>query len=112
MMNFWETVNSELEYQEKERKELAAYAGFDVSNIGKGIKNGSVPLADTAVKIAEFLNVSVEFLVSGGKRLGDNTTNDLSGDFRKFFHYRKLVNRIDAMPEQTKNAIIELFDKI
>ena len=43
-MNFWETVDSELKYQNKERKDLADAAGFDVSNIGKGIKNGGVPL--------------------------------------------------------------------
>ena len=36
-MNFWETVDSELKYQNKERKDLANAAGFDVSNIGKGI---------------------------------------------------------------------------
>ena len=34
-MNFWETVDSELKYQNKERKDLANAAGFDVSNIGK-----------------------------------------------------------------------------
>ena len=110
-MNFWETVDAELAYQEKERKELAKAAGFDVSNIGKGMKNGSVPLADTAGRIAQYLNVSVEYLVSGGKSIG-NAPDDLQRDFRKFFHYRKLVNKIDAMPERTKAAIVELFEKI
>ena len=89
-MNFWETVDSELEYQNKERKDLAKAAGFDVSNIGKGIKNGGVPLADTAVRIAHFLNVSVEYLVSGGKSIGFDGNDELCGDFQKFFFYRKL----------------------
>ena len=111
-MNFWETVDSELEYQNKERKDLAKAAGFDVSNIGKGIKNGGVPLADTAVRIAQFLNVSVEYLVSGGKSIGYNGNDELSSDFRKFFAYRKLVNKIDSMPSKTKSAIIEMFEKI
>ena len=53
-MNFWENVVSELEYQNIERKRLANEVGFDVSNIGKGLKNGNVPLADTAVGIAQF----------------------------------------------------------
>lgn len=105
-------VNSELEYQNKERKELAKAAGFDVSNIGKGMKNGGVPLADTAVRIAQFLNVSVEYLVSGGKSIGYDEKDELSSDFRKFFYYRKLVNKIDAMPLKTKSAIIEMFEKI
>ncbi len=111
-MNFWETVDSELKYQNKERKDLAAAAGFDVSNIGKGIKNGGVPLADTAVRIAQFLNVSVEYLVSGGKSLGFEGSNEISSDFKKFFFYRKLVNKIDSMPQKAKIAIIEMFEKI
>ena len=110
-MNFWETVDSELKYQNKERKDLANAAGFDVSNIGKVIKNGGVPLADTAVRIAQFLNVSVEYLVSGGKSLGSEK-NELSSDFQKFFFYRKLVNKIDSLPSKTKTAIVEMFEKI
>lgn len=110
-MNFWETVDSELKYQNKERKDLANAAGFDVSNIGKGIKNGGVPLADTAVRIAQFLNVSVEYLVSGGKSLGSEK-NELSSDFQKFFFYRKLVNKIDSLPSKIKTAIVEMFEKI
>ena len=111
-MNFWETVDSELKYQNKERKDLANAAGFDVSNVGKGMKNGGVPLADTAVRIAQFLNVSVEYLVSGGKSLGFDESNEISADFRKFFFYRKLVNKIDSLPPKTKSAIIEMFEKI
>ncbi|MBP5695828.1 MAG: helix-turn-helix transcriptional regulator [Treponema sp.] len=111
-MNFWETVDSELEYQNKERKDLAKAAGFDVSNIGKGIKNGGVPLADTAVRIAHFLNVSVEYLVSGGKSIGFDGNDELCGDFQKFFCYRKLINKIDSMPAKTKSAIVEMFEKI
>ena len=111
-MNFWETVDSELEYQNKERKDLATAAGFDVSNIGKGIKNGGVPLADTAVRIAKFLNVSVEYLVSGGKSVGTSGDAEFSDDFKKFFFYRKLVNKIDSLPQKTKDALVEMFDKI
>ena len=111
-MNFWETVDSELKYQNKERKDLANAAGFDVSNIGKGIKNGGVPLADTAVRIAQFLNVSVEYLVSGGNSLGSEKNTELSTDFQKFFFYRKLVTKIDSLPSKTKTAIVEMFEKI
>ena len=111
-MNFWETVDSELKYQNKERKDLANAAGFDVSNIGKGIKNGGVPLADTAVRIAQFLNVSVEYLVSGGKSLGSEKNTELSTDFQKFFFYRKLVTKIDSLPSKTKIAIVEMFEAL
>jgi transcriptional regulator with XRE-family HTH domain len=47
------------------KKTLAYDAGFDASNITKGIKNNNIPSAETAVKIAQVLGVSVEYLVNG-----------------------------------------------
>ena len=64
-MNFWENVDAELEFKGINRKTLAQEAGFDASLITKGIKTGSAPSADTAVRIAKILNVSVEYLVTG-----------------------------------------------
>lgn len=62
-MNFWERVDAELKYLGKTRKELASAAGFDVANISFGIKRNSVPYADTALKVARFLGVSLEYLL-------------------------------------------------
>ena len=65
MANFWERVDKELEYLGKTRKSLASEVGFNLGNIGKGIQLGSIPSAETAVKIAQVLDVSVEYLVNG-----------------------------------------------
>ncbi|MBQ7905605.1 MAG: helix-turn-helix transcriptional regulator [Spirochaetaceae bacterium] len=65
MANFWERVDKELEFLGKTRKSLALEVGFNLGNIGKGIKLGSTPSAETAVKIAQVLGVSVEYLVNG-----------------------------------------------
>lgn len=62
-MNFWKKVDSELVYLGKTRKELAAAVGFDAANISFGIKRNSVPAADTAVKVARFLGVSLDYLL-------------------------------------------------
>lgn len=62
-MNFWEKVDSELKYLGKTRKELAAYVEIDVANISFGIKRNSIPYADTALKVARFLGVSIEYLL-------------------------------------------------
>lgn len=64
-MSFWENVDAELSYKGMNRKTLATEANFDLSNIGKGIKLGSCPSADTALRIAKTLGVSVEYLVAG-----------------------------------------------
>lgn len=64
-MNFWERVDDLLDRKDINKKTLAYEAGFDASNITKGIKNNNVPSAETAVKIAQVLGVSVEYLVNG-----------------------------------------------
>lgn len=58
-------MNDLLELKDINKKTLAYEAGFDASNISKEIKNGNVPAADTALKIAKILGVSVEYLVTG-----------------------------------------------
>lgn len=64
-MNFWERVDDLLDRTGINKKTLAYDAGFDASNITKGIKNNNIPSAETAVKIAQVLGVSVEYLVNG-----------------------------------------------
>ena len=63
-MNFWKKVDSELVYLGKTRKELAAAVGFDAANISFGIKRNSVPAADTALKVARFLGVKLDYLLN------------------------------------------------
>ena len=65
MSNFWRRVDEELEYKGINRTYLAKECGFSLTNIGQGIKLGSTPSAETAVKIAKVLDVSVEYLVTG-----------------------------------------------
>ena len=64
-MNFWERVDDLLDRTGINKKTLAYDAGFDASNITKGIKNNNIPSAETAAKIAQVLGVSVEYLVNG-----------------------------------------------
>ena len=64
-MGFWNNVLIELDYLGMTSKALAVKAGFAASNIGKGIRMRRSTSADTAVKIANILGVSVEYLVTG-----------------------------------------------
>ena len=66
-MGFWDNVIKELDYLGMTNKSLAEKCGFDASNIGRGIRLGSSPSVETAVKIANVLGVSVEFLVDGNE---------------------------------------------
>lgn len=109
-MNFWENVDAELEYKCLNRKTLAQEANFDVSLIGKGIRTGSAPSADTAVRIAKILNVSVEYLVTGIPNSA--TEKQPTAAFNSFQKYRSLANTLDHLDENTRQAVIELAEKL
>ena len=67
-MGFKENLRDEISYQGLLIKELAAKAGLNAGSISNYLKeNSSIPSADIAVKIADALNVSVEYLVTGKK---------------------------------------------
>ena len=108
-MNFWENVDAELEFKGINRKTLAQEAGFDASLITKGIKTGSAPSADTAVSIAKILNVSVEYLVTGQLQ---NAQENQTAAIASFQKYRSFVNTMEHLDENTRQAIIELAEKL
>ena len=64
-MSFWQNVESELLYKNISRKELAEKASFAVSGISLGLAHNSIPNADVAVRIAQVLETSVEYLITG-----------------------------------------------
>ena len=98
-MEFWDRVHYLLLKHDSNKKTLAYEAEFDQSNITKGRKSGAYPAANTAVKIAKVLNVSVEFLVTG---------ND------SYFHLlKKKVEQFEKefseLSERDKEIIINLI---
>ena len=99
VMEFWDRVHYLLLKHDINKKTLAYEAEFDQSNITKGRKSGAYPAANTAVKIAKVLNVSVEFLVTG---------ND------SYFHLlKKKVEQFEKefseLSERDKEIIINLI---
>ena len=103
-MNFWERVDTLLVDKNITRKALARDAGFDVSNIGKGISNNNIPAADTAVKIAKILDTSVEYLVTGVISSPDLPKQNLDNLYR----YSKIIRALDSIPEESRSSV-ELF---
>lgn len=110
-MNFWENVVAELKFQGKTRKQLAAEIGFDASNIGKGEKNGNIPAADTAIRIAHFLGVTLESLLNIEKS-GKNVSRQTSLDLKLCKKYYFIIQKLDALPDTTKNPICKLIEDI
>lgn len=63
-MTFWERVEKALFEKKISVAELSRLVGLSQASLNNW-RNGSIPRADYAVKVAEILGLSVEFLISG-----------------------------------------------
>ena len=100
-MNFWERVEFELDKKGINKKTLATEAKFSMSNISKGKKDNNCPSAETALRIAEFLHVSVEYLVTGQNQALKNEGIDI----KKFKEYSDLIAKLDTLNENQKDLV-------
>lgn len=62
---FWDNVRSELSYQGKTQIELAKYCGLSVGTLRNKMNLQVLPTFEVAIKIGEFLKVSLEQLLNG-----------------------------------------------
>lgn len=111
MNSFWGNVAIELEYLGMTNKALAEKVGITASNIGKGQKQGSSPSAETAVKIAKVLGVSVEYLVTGN-RLPDKNSHGTENENR--YHllrkYHDLLEKCENLPPEKVRLLAEVAE--
>ncbi len=102
-MSFWKKVDEELDYLGKSRKELASAIGFDVTNISFGIKRNSIPAADTALKIAQFLGVSLEYLLDFQTASKNSAENS---------QIKEIENKIRRFSQNDLNVVFGLVNAI
>ena len=108
MSDFWKRVDEELDFLGISRTYLANKCEFSLTNIGQGIKLGSTPSADTAVKIAKVLNVSVEYLVTGQ----DSYLQKENLDLHRYREYSSFINQLDSLPENQRELIKSIVAKM
>lgn len=65
MLDFWLRVKDKLDYQDSTQRELAEKIGESYNTLQSWINRDRLPNAEQAVKVADALNTSVEFLVTG-----------------------------------------------
>ena len=112
-MNFWERVDDLLDRKDINKKTLAIEAKFNPSNITKGISKNNIPSAETAVRIAKVLGVTVEYLVNGTDSATSKAAQaHLQKEMEMFRKYRKTIEKLDALPQGAKAPIIEMIGKI
>ena len=99
MTNFSKRLRSEIEYIGLTQKEFAAKAGVKKRALDAYLRTQqSMPPADTAVKIAAALGLSVEYLVTG-------SDSRQSVDISKYLQFRDLLDDLAILPEETLDTI-------
>ena len=102
-MNFWKKVDEELSFLGKSRKELANAMGFDAAIISFGIKRNSVPAADTALKVARFLGVSIDYLLDMNDETSQKSLNP---------QISEIENKLRRFSQNDLNVILTVVNSI
>jgi transcriptional regulator with XRE-family HTH domain len=100
-MGFRENLREALDFSGLEQKELAYKSNISLRNIENYLReNASIPLADKAVRIAQSLGVSVEYLVTG-ENMPQDTISSLEPDLRK------LIQNIKKLQKNEQFVVIQ-----
>lgn len=100
---FKKTLRGELDFQDIKVKELAFKTGISKRTLeGYLGSRASIPPADVAVKIADALNVSVEYLVTGKGGFQDTKTEQ----------DQKLINSVMRLTSGQKELLKEFIASI
>ncbi len=108
--NFWGRVLDLLAQQDISRKEFAAQIGISYSSIHNGVSLDSIPSADIALKIANRLNTSIEYLIYGNSK-----SQSITGINKEAFLYRKnkdFIDALDTLPGEVRNSLKDLIFRI
>lgn len=107
-MSFRENLKSELSFQGILVKELSVKTGINKRTLDNYLREkGNIPSADIAVKIADALNVSVEFLVTGTEKKAMQDEIELYAA-----DVRQLAKRISRLDESGRRLIEVLVDEL
>jgi transcriptional regulator with XRE-family HTH domain len=100
-MGFKENLKEELSHKSMSVKELSVRSGIKKRTLDKYlIENGSIPSAEAAVKIAQALGVSVEYLVTR------HDSRIEAARHSSFDEIRELVRVVETLDESGKEFML------
>lgn len=107
MLDFYMRIDNLLKSRKATQKELCAYLGLSSVQIYSNWKQrDSIPSAETAVKIAQYLFTSVEYLVTGKQSdLGKIATNAAESNKKLADENLLLVSENRRLKENIDKAV-------
>lgn len=106
-MGVGENLHDELEFQDIQIKELAARTGIKKSTLDKYLSGKkSQPNVENAVKIAETLGVTVEYLVNGSYVSDESLKSFLPVE------YRSLVDSYQKLSDYNRQTVQDLIQSL
>lgn len=116
-MSFWTNVSNELEFQGISRKELSYKANIKEMTIHKAIERDSVPSADTALRIAKALNVSLEFLLdmteaTNPSQMTCTESEELQKATKLYRKYNAILNQLEKLSRKELFAVGQLIETL
>ena len=114
-MSFWTNVSYELESQGITRKELAYMVDIKEMTIHKAIERDSIPSADTALRIAKALHVSLEYLLDMPQdkaSVNPKEKEEIRKSVKLYRKYNSIINNLESLPAKQLNAVSELIKNL
>ena len=104
-MSFKENLKAELQFQDMQIKELSLKTRKNKNTLGNYLTgHNSIPNADSAVKIAKALNVTVEYLVTGE----DSSISQKSPDLLNII---RTIQNLDSIDLNSINQLVVAMQK-
>ena len=104
-------MKSELDFQDIKVKELAARSGISKRTIDQYISSAAkMPSAENAVKIAQVLGVSVEYLVTG--KPSEFSDKSIAQEILLFQKYRHFISKLENLSESAKECMNFFVEKM
>lgn len=102
--NFKNRLIDALNFQGFTNKEFANKVGISLNTLGMYLYRGSIPAADVAVKMAEVLNTTTEYLILGIDKNNPNTKQSTKSDWQK----RELSNIANSLSATQLDNFMEI----
>lgn len=101
---FKERLLDELNYQGISKIDFASQVGISINTLNMYLYRGSIPAADVAVKMAQVLNTTTEYLI-----LGTDDKNHVQKSNTKSDWQKKEINIImDRLPQEQLENFLEI----